>query len=613
MRLSSLRFPLLAVALAVLAACLLLPGLSGNFVFDDRPNIIENTVLHVSRLNLDDLLYAAYSFQPGHGTRSLSMLSFALDYWRGDGLNPRVFKTTNLFIHVLTTFALALMLRRLLALAQWPPRRAAMGALVLAVLWAIHPLQVSSVLYVVQRMQTLVTLFMVLALWAYMGMRQAQMEGRRSRLQGVLTVLFWVLGFAAKEDALLLPLYTLALELTVLRFRAAQPLLATVLRRGYLWLAAMGVAVYLLLVVPHFWSGPAYPGRGFNTWERLLSQGRALAMYLGQMLWPLPSRLPFYYDDFAISRSLWQPATTLPAWLLLAALLTWAWRWRARRPLFAFGVLLFFAGHFMTSNVIGLELVFEHRNHLPLIGIVLALGDLAVMAWDRWHLPRWLGAALLTLVVAGEGAATVVRAHEWGDPLRFGKAVVDAAPHSGRAWLDYASIYSRRGGMKADSPDLARAIAISEEGAARSGSLALLSNVVVNKTIRGDVGPQDWARYLLRLRQVPMDAQNRNTLWTLLNNVDRGIALDREAIKQAIDIASAKWAFGSYENLRFGAFIYNETKEPGDALPYLHRAVALAPPDDPDIAKMFMELRAAGLDDWVRELGRIPRPAPMRR
>ena len=205
------RFLLLAVMLAAVAACFLLPGLSGGFVFDDRPNIIENTVLHVSRLNLDDLLYAAYSFQPGHGTRSLSMLSFALDYWRGDGLNPRVFKSTNLLIHALTTFALALMLRRLLTLAQWPPRRAAMGALVLALLWAIHPLQVSSVLYVVQRMQTLVTLFMVLALWAYMGMRHAQMEGRRSRLQGVLTVLFWVLGFAAKEDALLLPLYTLAL------------------------------------------------------------------------------------------------------------------------------------------------------------------------------------------------------------------------------------------------------------------------------------------------------------------------------------------------------------------------------------------------------------------
>lgn len=600
-------FPVLAALLAALAVCLLLPGLGGGFMFDDRPNIVENTVLHVSRLNLDDLLYAAYSFQPGHGTRSLSMLSFALDYWRGDGLNPRVFKSTNLLIHVLTTFALALLLRRLLMLAQWSPRRAAMGALVLALIWAIHPLQVSSVLYVVQRMQTLVTLFMVLALWAYLGMRQAQMEGRRSRLQGVLTVLFWVLGFAAKEDALLLPLYTLALEVTVLRFRAAQPQLATVLRRGYLGLSVAGVTAYLLLVVPHFWRWSAYPGRDFNTWERLLSQGRALAMYLGQMLWPLPSRLPFYYDDFAISRSLWQPATTLPAWLLLAALLAWAWCWRTKRPLFAFGVMLFFAGHFMTSNVIGLELVFEHRNHLPLIGIVLAAGDLCVAAWQRWQLPHWLGAGLLVLVIVGEGTATVVRAHGWGDPLRLAAKGVELAPRSERAWLQFGGVYAERSRMKPDSPDFDKAIAVSELGARATGGVTLMSNAVIFKTRKGTVTSVDWASFLERLKYVPMNVQNAHMVLVLLDNVDKGVPLDREAVGRVIQIASARWTFGSYENLRFGAFFHNETRQPERAFPYLRRAVELAPPGDPDIAKMLVELREAGLGGWADELERMPR------
>lgn len=600
------RSPLFVILLVAVATCPFLPGLGGGFIFDDTPNIVTNNALHLSQLNLEGVLYATYSFQPGHGSRSLSMLSFALDYWRGDGLDPRVFKTTNLLIHALTTFALVLMVRRLLSMAHWPARRAAIGASVLALAWAIHPLQVSSVLYVVQRMQTLGTLFLVLGLWAYLGMRRAQMEGARSRLYGVLTVLFWVLGFAAKEDAILLPLYTLMLELTVLRFRAERPGVAWVLRKGYSWLTVAGAAVYLLVVVPHFWSWSAYPGRDFSSWERLLSQGRALVMYLGQIVWPLPSRLPFYYDDFVVSRSLWNPISTFPALLLLAGLLAWAWYWRVRRSLFALGVLLFFAGHFMTSNVIGLELAFEHRNHFPLIGILLAVGDLGVATWQRWHLPRWIGITVLGLMLTGMGVATFERARDWGDPLRFSTALVTYSPHSERAWLQLAGVYASRAASRADSPDLTRAIEISQKGVGFTGSLPLLSNIVINKTIKGDVTQKDWDQYLQRLRQVPMSVQNRNTVWALLSNFERGVPLDKEGVRQAIEIVSMRWdAFGSYENLRFGAFIYNETRQPSKALAFLRQAVELAEPGDPDIAQMLAGLKTVGREDWARELEQL--------
>ena len=319
----SRRFLLLALLGALLAAACLVPGLGGGFIFDDRPNIEQNYILHVDRLDAEELAWAAYSFHAGNGARSLSMLSFALDHVRG-GLDARVFKGTNIAIHALTAVVLAFFLRSLLLVAQWPPRRAAAGALALALLWALHPLQVSTVLYVVQRMQALVTLFMVLALWAYLRMRQAQVAGQSGRQHGVLTLLFWVLGFASKEDALLFPGYALALELTVLRFAAASPRLAAFWRKGYLLVVVLGLAAYALLVVPHYWSQGAYPMRDFSSHERLLTQGRVLVMYLGQMLLPLPERLPFYYDDLVVSRGWLQPATTLPAWLLLAGLLLWA-------------------------------------------------------------------------------------------------------------------------------------------------------------------------------------------------------------------------------------------------------------------------------------------------
>lgn len=602
----AIPFPLLAAVLAILAACLFLPGLGGGFIFDDMPNIVENTPVHLTKADSEGLIQAAYSFQPGNGSRALPMLSFALDHWHA-GLDARAFKITNLLIHALTTWVLALFFRRLLTLAQWPARRAAVGALVLAGLWAIHPLQVSTVLYVVQRMQALVTLFMVLALWAYLCMRQAQMEGERSRQYGILVGLFWALGLASKEDAALLPAYTLALELTVLRFRAAQPALAHGLRKTYLLLGAAGLLAYLLVAVPHYWCWDAYPGRNFSSYERLLTQGRVLVLYLGQMLLPLPQRLPFFYDDFVVSRSLWQPATTLPSLLLLCGLLVWAWRWRHGRPLFAFGILLYFAGHFMTSNVLGLELVFEHRNQLPLIGIVLAVADLCMLAWQRCPVRTPVFAGAVVVAVLAMGAATLVRAHAWGEPLRFAQTSVEAAPKSSRAWLTLCGLRFERSGGRAGNPELDKAIDTCTKGAAITGSPRMLSNIVIFKTIRGDVSSADWRRLLARLRQAPMTVHEKNIAIVTLDNVDRGVPLDEDGVLQTLDIISARADFTVHEYLRMGAYIYNDTMKPGKALSYMRLAVAHSPAGDPQIEQLFAQLADAGRQDWVEQLQQVKR------
>lgn len=594
----------LALLGALLAVFCFAPGLNGGFIFDDRANIEQNAALHIERLGGEELLQAVYSFQPGNGSRSLPMLSFALDYWRG-GMDASVFKATNLLIHGVTMLALALFFRRLLIQLQWPLRRAEIGALLLAALWAMHPLQVSSVLYVVQRMQTLVTLFMVLAMWAYLAMRQAQLEGRRSRQYGVMVVLFWVLGLASKEDAALFPLYTLALELTVLRFAADSPRLAAIWRRGYLFMAVAGVAVYATMVVPYYWQWDAYPGRDFSSYERLLTQGRVLVMYLGQMLLPLPSRLPFFYDDLVISRGLLQSVSTLFALLLIAGLLVWAWCWRRRRPLFAFGVLLFFAGHFMTSNILNLELAFEHRNHLPLIGVLLAVADLCVALCLRLALRMQIAASVMVIVLLAAAIGTAWRAHIWGSPLLFAAHTLQLAPGSERAWLMLAGIYADQSGYEAGSPWLDRAIDTNALGARLTGSAVMLSNVVIYKTIRGDVSRGDWESLLARYPQVPMSVQNKSIVFSILENAQNGMKLDEEEVVKVMEVAADRGGFNSNQYLQMAAYIHNKSQHPEKALPFLRNAILVSPPDNPEISDTFQQLSDAGRDDWVRQLQQI--------
>ncbi|MGD9759605.1 MAG: hypothetical protein AB7U71_19020 [Comamonas sp.] len=601
MTVTPVLFRVFAVVLTLSVLAAFVPALGGGFVLDDGVNILQNHILYVAAFNADDFIHASLSFHAGNGSRALPMLSFAIDHWRAGGMDPAAFKGTNLLIHGLTTFSLAFFFRRLLMLAGWAPQPAAWGALMLTLAWAIHPLQVSSVMYVVQRMQTMVTLFIVLALWAYLAMRQAQLEGARGRWQGVLMLLFWGLALLCKEDAVLLPLYLLVLELTVLRFRAGQEKVARGLRQSFLLITVLGGLAYFFVLVPHYWYWDAYPGRDFSTPERLLTQGRVLVMHLGQIVFPLPDRMPFIYDNFAVSRSLWQPWTTLPALLLLAALIAWAWCWRARRPLFALGVMLFFAGHFITSNVIGLELVFEHRNHFPLIGAVLALGDLLVLASQRWPLSRRVTASVLGGIVALLGTATALHAHTWGDTVRHGEKMVELLPHSTRAWAQLGGAYFDLYKEKEEDFYLVKAIEANEAGLQHVDSTTLTSNLLVYKSLLGTVTDDDWERFFVTLRNSPPGWHNRFAIRVLMNNVDRGFPVEKEKVAEAIKIVHQRFGFPDNEYLRVAIFIYKSSRQE-EALPYFVRFAELAPPGDATLARIAKELADAGREDWAQQL-----------
>ncbi len=595
------RFAIAAILLSIASAIAFLPGLSGSFILDDKANLLENGAIQLSALDPEALLYAAFSFQPGGGSRSLAMLSFALDFWRG-GADPQVFKTTNLLIHAATTFFLAFFFRTLFLLIGKTAKQASMAALALALLWAIHPLQVSSVLYVVQRMQTLSTLFLVLALMAYLKARRAQIQNEPSRQDWLLTLLCWGLAFLSKEDAVLLPAYTLALELTVLRFRAASHTTARALRNAYAVFTLIALIAYFAFILPHFWHSTPYPGRDFNTYERLLTQGRVLVMYLGQILLPLPHRLPFYYDDFLPSRGLLTPPSTLLALLLLLGLLVLAWSVRHRRPLISLGIFLFFAGHFITSNVIGLELVFEHRNHFSLIGAVLALGDLALAAFSRWHTSLRLAALLSLAAIFTLGILTWQRSSLWGNPRLMAEKTVEFAPDSVRAWVALCATYFELSGGKPDSPYLELAIKTCEKGGEIPRSATALANVVIFKSIQGTVTQEDWQRFLDRLRSVPMSPENKQLVWVMINNVTKGIPIDPNMAYETLDIISQRATFSAREYVNLGYFILEYTDHRGAALPYLERAVRAAKPNDPVIKSMLEDLDQGGFEGWKNTL-----------
>ena len=429
-----LRALALPLVLAV-AAWAYLPSLHGPFLFDDIPNL-------QALARIDDAfgkefwMYAATGIAGPTG-RPLALFSFALqhDSWPSDSAS---FRSVNLAIHLLTA-ALIAWLALLIARRAWAgdERRATTTAVLCAALWVLHPLQVSTVVYVVQRMTELAALFSVAGLLAYAHGRE-RVAREPERLAGYLWAaggigLGGLLATLSKETGVLVPLFALVLEHTVY---ASDPVPARWRWARHALLHAPLVA-FVALVAARFDQLilAKYAIRDYSLLERVLSQPRALLEYLGLIVLPSPARLTLFNDDFLPSRGLLDPPTTLLALLAILALLAAGIALRRRQPLLSLAILWFLAGHALESTILPLELYFEHRNYLPLFGPALAAayGAQRLLEVLRTLLARTLVPLLLVVLLAAFALMARVEARLWGDPLVLATVWADENPDSLRA------------------------------------------------------------------------------------------------------------------------------------------------------------------------------------
>lgn len=523
-----------ALPLALFATVLAVfwPGLTGPFLFDDFPTLVDNLKLHANALELEQLKRAAFSFEPADGGRALAMLSFALNHVYG-GLDPWSYKLAGVVVHALNAILVYFLAARLLVLANLPATHIKRLALLLATLWAVHPLQVSSALYVVQRMETLATFFVLLALLSYTHGRQLQIQGQRGWPWLLTCIPLLALGLTSKETPALFPAYTLTLELCLLHFSAARPSTARNWRWLYALATAAGVLLFIFVIVPHYGSSETVIGRNFSTAERVLSQLRILPLYLQQILLPLPSNMYFYYDDFAPSRGWLSPATTLAGAAFLLGLLLAAWQLRKRLPLFALGVAWFFAAHFMTSNVIALELVFEHRNYFALFGVLLALTGLlapVLQKGSRSIKTTGLVALLVTVCVL-----TLLRSATWGDRLLLAVQHTSMNPSSARAAHELGVLYYEMADGYTTSPffQFAQEQFARESALSHASILGDQALILMDTTLESADSERHWDALIEKLQTRPITPETTQAMFALLNNRYQGKLLDDDRLTEA--------------------------------------------------------------------------------
>ncbi len=411
--------------LLVLAVTVLVyfPGLRGPFVFDDWVNLLQQPELQITSFSFESLIRAMTGNTSGPLGRPIAMLSFALNYYFSE-FDSFGYKVTNLAIHGVCGVLVLLLTHRLLTRLQIYTGRILFDtpglrwlSLAVASLWLLHPLNVTSVLYTVQRMNSLATLFMLAGLLLYIYGREHVLTGqRRGLFICTLSIpVFTLFAIFSKETGVLLPVYAILIELVFYRLAAA-PEIAKPFRM--LWWALIAAPVVLGLTIiafdPYRWlSLNSYYFYDFTLGERLLTETRVLWFYLRLILLPDFREMGLYHDDIAISRSLLDPWTTLPAVLGIAGLLIGGVALRRRQPLLAFGMLWFLAGHSLESTVVPLEIAHDHRNYLPLWGILLATAWYIARHYEGLTTRPVLRPVILGSLVIMMGLITYAQANFW--------------------------------------------------------------------------------------------------------------------------------------------------------------------------------------------------------
>ena len=423
------------------------------FIFDDIPNIKYNELIFRYREFTFDSFKRFWISRFPHG-RPVSLFTFALNYCFGRH-DTTGYHVVNLLIHVLTGIGVFCFTRFLLCKSpvltvgdrdeREELHRASLIAGMTALFWTLHPVQTQSVTYIVQRMTSLAGLFYFWGLYFYLRRMHAANQFRKWGFF-VLVVLFFFLGIGSKEIAATFPV---AIWLLHWLFFPDDGLFG-----DRSWIHLTGIVLFFGAVAAYFLMGKGgvsevfgklyrtsdFSYRHWSTPERLMTEARVVVRYLWIILLPFPSMLSLERNP-EVSTGLLSPFTTLTSVLFIVALLYFAWRYRRRYPVISFSILWFGLHLMITSTVLPLELMYDHRLYLPLFGPVF------LIVYKAFHLLRlstakWIGIGLTVSVLLG--GSTYARNQDWSSWISIYQDATQKVPGDPRAHGNLASGYNMR-------------------------------------------------------------------------------------------------------------------------------------------------------------------------
>ncbi len=414
--------------------------------FDDFGNIVENPKLHIFdlypeslsktiRASINDGYYNNQSLY-----RPVAMFSFALNWYFGKA-DVIGYHIVNTLVHITAAFFLYLSIFNLLKTPNIGNRYRGNRhpiALMAAIMWAVHPIQIQGVTYIVQRMASMAAMFYIMAIFFYL---KGKLSEQWPFFYYSLCLLTGLLALGSKENATILPLSILWVE--IIFFQKIKRL--NIQKYG---LISVVVIFFLGLVfvfyTTHLSFLDGYSYRPFTLSQRLMTEARVIVLYFYKLIYPVASNYSIGHD-IEISTSLFSPWTTIPSIIVIFALVGASIKTIKQYPLIGFSLLFFFLNHLVESTIIPLELIFEHRNYLPTMFLFLPLAAGLQFVLDFYRnknkgLLLFIFAAASSLLFL-TGLATYTRNFDWKSEETLWTSAIRSAPGNPRFYQNLASLY----------------------------------------------------------------------------------------------------------------------------------------------------------------------------
>ena len=385
-----LRLPAIVAAVAV---AVFLPSLAGVFQFDDYNVIVNYPTVHS---------WPALLERAGDGVRPLLKASYTLNWTLGGG-----FQALNIALHALNA-ALLFQIGKLLF-------RNAPAALVAALLFALHPAQTEAVTYVSGRSSSLMALF-------YLGALLAYLRGAH----WAVSVTLFVLALATRETAVTLPAALLLCELC----RADRSTWKEIARRQAPHWALLLACGAFLLANRRYFDLVAYGFSERSLADNLLTQVGGVSYLVLRLV----SLRGCNIDPALPTIAVWDASLALQA-ALLAALGAVGCACLRSRPWIGFGVLWFFLQLAPTNSIVPrLDVANDRQLYLAGWGLFLALSVQLAASW-KTALPVLLAFAV----------ASIFRQLDYRSEIKLWEASVREAPWNARAHNNLGYAYQVAG------------------------------------------------------------------------------------------------------------------------------------------------------------------------
>lgn len=358
----------------------------------------------------------------------LHIISYMLDYllW---GLNPKGYILHNVILHALNGFLLYLLLRRL-SLDLYP-------AILAALFYVVHPVQVESVVWISQRKNVLAMAFYLLAIHCYYSYRNA--KGKTDKKQYALALFFFACALLTKSVTVVLPAILLLYDLSISRRSLLQ---AVPDKLPFIALAFMAGVLAMLSQSAEYGGGGRAAFHGGGVWQTLLTMLPVFVSYMRIALFP--SGLSIVYAP--------EIKTSIDAEVMFALVILSAftgvgyWLYKRQRVGF-FWYASIPVGILPVSQLVPLVTMMNDRYlYFPMLGWAACFGFLVQYLAARLDV-CWKKAVIscFILVVALYGVASFQRSKVWRSSYTLWQDAAEKQPGSAIAWLVLGEEQVRKG------------------------------------------------------------------------------------------------------------------------------------------------------------------------